>query len=967
MKNLSVKTLSDKNSNGLTFHDPMDFRFPEQQIKRMFALLPDNENQLQIVLENTATPQFSSLTGHLRISKTDQILQFDTQIKDLHVTRDWLARFFSAPDFRIDQLTSGQARLHVHLNPDTGITGNLRLDRFEITSSRLSQSPVRGGEVHMAFSYLPDQVGFRLDPVLLEYPFAQVSMAFTNNLSAKKTALTFQGNQIDIAQAREVSLALASDNAVVNHLFNILWQGSAYDVTVGFHAPTWDTLFDPRKMSLEGAAENALVKIPGTPLTAEYVNGTAGVSDGKLTIQARNGRIESSIMTRGRLSIDLLHPSHVPFTGEFDLDVNLAELPATLVRLLPDTLLAKEMARITGLQGRADTLLTLAVTHEQPDLSVSVSTKPFSCIGSYDRIPFPVTVSQGVFRYENNQVRITGFSGTIGRTLVSGGTAQVSIGKNPDLALFADEMEIDIQEIWPKLKHWEPLKTRVAPLEQMSGRLAVTQLQYKGPMFDLTRGVLDLSGTGRDIRIGFTSPSHEIQDLSAGFKMVKNRLSINDLTAMINDLDWLSNWITYPAGLALPFQVEAGRFQMLEGRISLSGQAVMGTNMRLSIQLSGTGTDDLKPDMIRLEHKPLTDATIRFDRHLPIPAVRFKGRLDTRSLDTLLDQKSLIYQRVLALTQGQPVDITADPDTGLRVHTRLIQMDSLIPMISKNKGSGAPFPIPGENLTLLADRLEYGTFRFTGLKAGILWAHHQADVRLDRADFCGVDITGQMKINPDPASPVRHAETNLRLTAADRKNVGDLLSCVYPGIHLMDGGYSLNAALSNTGPLKTLHTGLSGDITFVSENGQIHKMTLLSRLLSVLNILKLPDIRQEGFRYHRIEVNAHMKNGIIQLEKAVIDAENMALFFTGEIHPFENRLNLTCLVAPFKTIDTIVQFIPVINTILDGRLVSFPASATGTINDPVITPLHPSAVGKGLINMFTDLLKSPARLLKKIP
>ncbi len=93
----------------------------------------------------------------------------------------------------------------------------------------------------------------------------------------------------------------------------------------------------------------------------------------------------------------------------------------------------------------------------------------------------------------------------------------------------------------------------------------------------------------------------------------------------------------------------------------------------------------------------------------------------------------------------------------------------------------------------------------------------------------------------------------------------------------------------------------------------------------------------------------------------------MALFFTGEIHPFENRLNLTCLVAPFKTIDTIVQFIPVINTILDGRLVSFPASATGTINDPVITPLHPSAVGKGLINMFTDLLKSPARLLKKIP
>jgi uncharacterized protein YhdP len=144
-------------------------------------------------------------------------------------------------------------------------------------------------------------------------------------------------------------------------------------------------------------------------------------------------------------------------------------------------------------------------------------------------------------------------------------------------------------------------------------------------------------------------------------------------------------------------------------------------------------------------------------------------------------------------------------------------------------------------------------------------------------------------------------------------------------------------------------------------------MTLLSRLLSVLNILKLPDIRQEGFRYHTIQVNAQVKNGGIHLEKAVIDAENMALFFTGDIYPFDNRLDLTCLVAPFKTIDTIVKFIPVVNTILEGRLVSFPAKATGPIDDPVITPLHPSAVGEGLINLFTSLLKSPARLLEKVP
>ncbi len=43
----------------------------------------------------------------------------------------------------------------------------------------------------------------------------------------------------------------------------------------------------------------------------------------------------------------------------------------------------------------------------------------------------------------------------------------------------------------------------------------------------------------------------------------------------------------------------------------------MEPNMQLSIQLSGTGLDDLKPYRIQLEHKPLTDATLLFDRHLP--------------------------------------------------------------------------------------------------------------------------------------------------------------------------------------------------------------------------------------------------------------------------------------------------------------------------------------------------------------
>lgn len=967
LKELHIRTAADANETGVTFHDPLAFQFPKEQMTRMFTLLPDSETHVQVLLENSATPQFSRLTGSLLISKTDQTLQFDTQIQDLHVTREWLSRFFSAPDFRVDQLRSADARLHVRLNAETGITGHLGLGRFEIFSPRLTTVPVSGNETRMHFSYLPDQVSFHLDTTSLTYPSAQVSMAFSNNPAHGKTVLTFQGRQVDISQAREASLALGSDSQVVRELFDILRRGTASDVSVGFHADSWNALFDPRHLTLEGTAEKARVKIPATPLTAEDVNGTARMSDGVLTIQTDTGTVERSHMHKGSLSIDLLHPSHVPFTGEFDLDVNLAELPAVLIRLLPDTRLAEEMAQVSDLEGRARARLTLAVEPGQPDLHVAVATHPFSAAGLYDRVPFPLAVSRAVFVYEKNEVRITGLSGSIGNSRVTGADARISITEAPHLDLAAEGMEIDIQDVWPELYSWEPFHTGVEPVKQMTGHLRFDSFHYSGPMFEWAQGTFDITGTGRDIRIGFTPETHDILELAGGFHVTESRIDLSDLTARVMNLDWLSGRIppAYTSGITLPVSVAAGAIDFTDHRLSVAGQAMLAPNVRLSFQLAGNGVDDLKPHLLHLEHKPLTDAVIRFDHPPEADRIRFEGRLDTRSLETFMDKESLILQRLASLTRGEPVEIVSKAADELHVHARLMELDTLISMAG---GPSFFSPSPGffwKNLHIHIDRLEYKVFPFSDVDARISWDPHHPDIELQTADFCGVDLSGRMKM--DLTSSDRQTVTELKISALNRENIASLLSCVYPETHLMDGRYSLEGDLSGTGSVKTLLTDLAGNFSIESENGRIHKITLLSRLLSVLNILKIPDIRQEGFRYHTIQVNARVKDGGIHLENAVIDAENMALFFTGGIYPFENRLDLTCLVAPFKTIDTIVQFIPLVNTILEGRLVSFPAKVTGPIDDPVITPLHPSAVGEGLINIFTSLLKSPARLLERLP
>ncbi len=123
---------------------------------------------------------------------------------------------------------------------------------------------------------------------------------------------------------------------------------------------------------------------------------------------------------------------------------------------------------------------------------------------------------------------------------------------------------------------------------------------------------------------------------------------------------------------------------------------------------------------------------------------------------------------------------------------------------------------------------------------------------------------------------------------------------------------------------------------------------------------------QKGFAYKSILVEADIKDSIIHLKKAVIDGKDMTIIYSGWIDPIKNKLNLTCLVAPLKTVDNIIKYIPIVNTLLEGRLVSFPAKATGDINDPKVIPMHPSAVGKGLVDMMSNIVKTPVKLFEKL-
>jgi len=80
----------------------------------------------------------------------------------------------------------------------------------------------------------------------------------------------------------------------------------------------------------------------------------------------------------------------------------------------------------------------------------------------------------------------------------------------------------------------------------------------------------------------------------------------------------------------------------------------------------------------------------------------------------------------------------------------------------------------------------------------------------------------------------------------------------------------------------------------------------------------------------------------------------------------EKKMDLTVLVAPFKTIDRLVDIIPLVGHVLGGKLISIPFKAKGDLNDPAVTPLPPMAVGSEVLGILERTLKLPITIMQPL-
>ena len=239
-------------------------------------------------------------------------------------------------------------------------------------------------------------------------------------------------------------------------------------------------------------------------------------------------------------------------------------------------------------------------------------------------------------------------------------------------------------------------------------------------------------------------------------------------------------------------------------------------------------------------------------------------------------------------------------------------------------------------------------------------------ISVSSGTICGLNTTGTWRSGPGSGM------ANLSISTAHEEKVlfQDVLLCLGHDQNILEGPFVLNANLEGTPK-----NWQRGTVELHSANGRIRRMTLLSKIFSVLNVIDLfskngfPDLLTRGFPFSQMEIKGNIKDNNLYIDQAIIKGEGLNLFGSGKIDLDDMDADMIVLVAPLKTIDTIVSKVPLLGKAIGGKdatIVAFPVKIKGQIKDPEVTVLSPDAVGGAMIDLVKNTLMLPFRILSPI-
>ena len=236
------------------------------------------------------------------------------------------------------------------------------------------------------------------------------------------------------------------------------------------------------------------------------------------------------------------------------------------------------------------------------------------------------------------------------------------------------------------------------------------------------------------------------------------------------------------------------------------------------------------------------------------------------------------------------------------------------------------------------------------------------DIQVHRANLCGISTTGELGFSSQGI--------NLHITAsATDASLQQTVQCIWNRPVRAQARFDLAGEIILPPTRSDPSRSLIGQMELSSRDGRITHAGVLMKIFSVLNVTEVftggkSDLTEDGYGYSTASARVQIGGGKLQFKEILLDGNALKITGQGAIFLDTHEADITLLAAPLKTIDRIVNKVPIINYIAGGSLISIPLRLSGPLNDIKVTPLSPSAVGKGVLNIMKRTLKAPFKLVQ---
>ncbi len=184
---------------------------------------------------------------------------------------------------------------------------------------------------------------------------------------------------------------------------------------------------------------------------------------------------------------------------------------------------------------------------------------------------------------------------------------------------------------------------------------------------------------------------------------------------------------------------------------------------------------------------------------------------------------------------------------------------------------------------------------------------------------------------------------------------------------ILAGTLKGRGALWSTRGAEPFSSGLNGDLRLEADNGRLWKFQVMAGIFSVVNILSIDELFEEGLPYKTLSGGFTVRDGTISTEDMNLDSASLRMSASGEIDLPNSSINGVLAMHPLVTIDKIVSNIPLAGYIITGRnesTASIYFAVEGPLKDAEVSLLPVKSVEEGVLGILERLIKTPIRLLE---